>query len=148
MGPPSHPVTKASSAGLALAVYSLFTGYDEGLKHKACMFQGDSPAKGGSDPEKLLTERRAERSEVEEPIEAGTLPTRPFSYSSRVSSTGDAARLAGAVPLRPLQHSSNCRRDVKFPRLPALMHTISKTMMIPEARVLRVALTLCSFGVS
>ena len=60
----------------------------------------------------------------------------------------DAARLAGAVPLRPLQHSSNCRRDVKFPRLPALMHTISKTMMIPEARVLRVALTLCSFGVS
>ena len=81
------------------------------------------PEKMGRDPERLAAMKVTSLSDVEAPMEEGTLPTKLLKPIANVLSLGEAARLSGRGPTRAWYSRESSLRAVRLPRLAAAAET-------------------------
>ncbi len=89
----------------------------------ALVSNGRLPEKLGRGPERLAAIRVTCLSDVEAPMEEGTLPMKLLNPIPRVRSLGEAARLSGRGPTRAWYSRDSSFRDVRLPKLPAAAAT-------------------------
>ena len=91
----------------------------------ALVSNGRLPEKLGRGPERLAAIRVTSLSDVEAPMEEGTLPMKLLNPIPRVRSLGEAARLSGRGPTRAWYSSESSFRDVRLPKLAATAETLA-----------------------